>query len=122
MDLDLDINRIKVSEPTGTAVAAHLDPLRHLGTSTIVEVECVKCGVTFHAKRSTAKYCSQACRQAAYMDRPAADPDRQCVECGTPIGHLRADALACSDACRAASNRWMRSPEAAALAEQLFRS
>lgn len=105
MDLDLDlsaIDRIEVCEPVGT------------------EAECIKCGATFRAKRSTAKYCSHACRQAAYADRPAADPDRECVSCGAPIGHKRADAMHCSDACRAESNRWVRSPEATALAVQLL--
>lgn len=105
-DLDLDVSvavdRMKVGQPVGT------------------ERECVKCGVIFRAKRSTARYCSQACRQAAYANRPAADPDRECANCGTPIGHLRADAAFCSDACRAETNRWMRSPEAAALVAQLL--
>lgn len=30
---------------------------------------CEWCGVTFHAKRSDAKFCSNACRQKAYRAR-----------------------------------------------------
>lgn len=95
MDLDLDldlsaIDRMKVSEPTGT------------------ERECIKCGVLFRAQRSTAKYCSHACRQAAYAGRAGADPNRECLACDAPIGHKRADALYCDDACRAWMNKRVR--------------
>lgn len=90
LDFDFDasaaVDRMKVGEPVGT------------------ERECVKCGVIFRAKRSTAKYCSHACRQAAYADRPAADPNRVCLTCGSPIGHKRADAMHCDDWCRSRYN------------------
>ncbi len=33
------------------------------------EIECVICGDTFEAERSTALYCGNACKQEAYRER-----------------------------------------------------
>ena len=102
MELDLDlsaVSRIVVSEPTGT------------------ERECSKCGVLFRAQRSTAKYCSQACRQAAYMDRPAPDPERLCRNCGANIGHKRANAVYCHFSCKEAFNNRLRATAVEAMSD-----
>jgi MYND finger len=42
-----------------------------------LEVRCARCDKGFRARRSSAKYCSNACRQMAYLDRhkpPAPGP------------------------------------------------
>lgn len=83
------VDRMTTVEPTGT------------------EREC-ECGVTFRAKRSTAKYCSAACRQAAYAGRPGADPERVCRNCGEWIGHKRANARYCDGDCKADHNNRLR--------------
>jgi hypothetical protein len=36
-----------------------------------LEVRCARCGEAFLAQRITARYCSNACRQLAYLDRHA---------------------------------------------------
>lgn len=35
----------------------------------IIVKKCVVCGAKFYAFRSTAKYCSDACRMQAYLER-----------------------------------------------------
>jgi hypothetical protein len=39
-------------------------PGRHL-----LEVRCSRCGKAFWAQRNTARYCANACRQMAYLER-----------------------------------------------------
>ncbi len=39
-----------------------------------LDEDCVTCGERFHPKTTTARYCSDACRQKAYRDRNREDP------------------------------------------------
>ena len=61
---------------------------------------CERCGRCFHYTRSTARFCSAGCRQAAFHDRPLPDRTRTCDYCEVPIGWMRADARFCSSQCR----------------------
>ena len=62
---------------------------------------CARCGQTFLATRSTARYCSAACRQAAHRQRNSSpaqgDPYLlSCQVCAVEFLASRADAKFCS--------------------------
>lgn len=84
--------------------------MRNVSGSVTGDLEkcCERCGVGFMAKRATAKFCSNACRQAAYAGRPVVDLERKCLVCDRSIGHRRADAIYCDDQCRSMGGRWVR--------------
>jgi len=79
---------------------------------------CAWCDRGFQVRRASGRFCSGACRQAAYRDRQsrqrapreaAAAPEpvtlRQCARCGEWFRPLRATGLWCSGACRQAAYR-----------------
>ena len=71
------------------------------------EIRCRRCGDLFTAPRSTARYCSGACRVAGHR-RKARDRtldrrvDRVCLQCETEVIGFweRPDKRFCSNACR----------------------
>ena len=87
---------------------------------------CARCGQTFLATRSTARYCSAACRQAAHRQRNSSpaqgDPYLlSCQVCAVEFLASRADAKFCSPTCRTHARRQRQGQEAPAPVPALWR-
>lgn len=64
--------------------------------------DCPQCGLTFIPARSSAVYCSPACRQAHHRhDQPKGWRVCEGIDCDNDLGPwMRRDARYCSPACR----------------------
>ena len=88
---------------------------------------CARCGQTFLATRSTARYCSAACRQAAHRARHNSRPEKgdpyllTCAICAVEFLASRADAKFCSPTCRTHARRQRQGQEAPTPAPALWR-
>lgn len=74
----------------------------HLGYKGI----CAFCGDAFQSSSSKAKYCSDRCRNDAYIkrrkekERKILEKQKVCVCCGKEFTAKKKDAMYCSDACK----------------------
>lgn len=72
----------------------------HLGYEGI----CAFCGDPFKSSSSKAKYCSQRCKNDAYIKRrkkrKSLEKQKVCVICGRQFTAKKKDAVYCSDACK----------------------
>ena len=92
----------------------------------MIPIPCAQCGESFLPKRTTARYCSAKCRQAAHRQRnrsPAqGDPYLlSCQVCAVEFLASRADAKFCSAACRTHARRQRQGQEAPPPAPALWR-
>lgn len=68
---------------------------------------CQQCRCAFKG-RPNARYCSDACRQAAYRERVKAVPVGVCLACGNSFDLVNSMQLYCGDACRQLAYRRRR--------------
>lgn len=66
--------------------------------------KCEYCGDIFRSRYPLSKYCSQRCKNDAYMERRKKKHDEKlkkvCPICNTAFTSKRKDALYCSNACK----------------------
>lgn len=89
--------------PTDEQQQKALESARRLGDSVST---CTVCGRIVTGRN---KYCSDRCRNDAYLERRrqrhAASLRKTCAVCGKPFTAKRADAIYCSPACKQAAYR-----------------
>ena len=89
-------------------------------------IPCAHCGESFMPKRSSAKYCSASCRQAARRQRNAG-PARSwpylltCKICQVEYLATRSDSVYCSASCRQHARRQRQGQEGPTPAPALWR-
>jgi endogenous inhibitor of DNA gyrase (YacG/DUF329 family) len=99
-------------EPTRITTGAEMKPRRGEMPATDMPRTCAHCRALLRAEvRSDARYCSNRCRQEAWLAQQMPTvTDRCCLHCGKPVSaSVRADARYCSRRCqqRACARRRM---------------
>lgn len=66
----------------------------------MVIIKCVNCGIEFEAKRKTAKYCSNRCKQQVKNAKiKSKRPLVECIICGTKFEQTQGGRKYCSYEC-----------------------
>jgi endogenous inhibitor of DNA gyrase (YacG/DUF329 family) len=73
---DLALAEAKSLDELATALLLVVPRAKNFGDNKLLPATCATCGLAFVAERATARFCSNACRQASYRARHTTTPPR----------------------------------------------